>query len=317
MTTPRRARAVIPIAPWRSDRRRRGGRRSRCTRSTTKIYPRAVARLVRALALGAGVADAARVLRAAVAASGTAARRCCSTWRARRFYIFGLVLYPQDFIYLTGAAGALGARAVPVHRGGRAAVVRLCLPADGLHRDLPVGRAPHRRRPQRAHAARRRAVELRQAVAQGRQARRCGSRSALWTGFTFVGYFTPIRDAVGRRSRVRASGRGRSFWVAVLRLRDLRQRRLHARAGLQVHVPVRALPERDVRPRHADRQLRRASAASRAARARARPTRGGSASATASTARCACRSARPASTSATACSTSASAAPPASTPATA
>ena len=35
---------------------------------------------------------------------------------------------------------------------------------------------------------------------------------------------------------------------SVLRLRHLRQRRLHARAGVQVHVPVRALPERDVRP---------------------------------------------------------------------
>ena len=56
----------------------------------------------------------------------------------------------------------------------------------------------------------------------------------------------------------------------LLRLRHLRQRRLHARAGVQVHVPVCALPELDVRPRHADRQLRRA--ARRAARL-ARPRR--------------------------------------------
>ena len=103
----------------------------------------------------------------------------------------------------------------------------------------------------------------------------------------------------------------------VLRLRHLRQRRLDARAGVQVHVPVRALPERDVRPRHADHHLRRARAASRAARARARRRPAARrAWATASTARCACRSARPASTSARACSTNASAAPPASTPAT-
>ncbi len=64
---------------------------------------------------------------------------------ARRFYIFGLVLYPQDFIYLTGMLVVVGPVAVPVHRGGRAPVVRLRLPADGLHRDLPVDRAQARR----------------------------------------------------------------------------------------------------------------------------------------------------------------------------
>ena len=66
---------------------------------------------------------------------------------ARKFYIFGLVFWPQDFIYLTGAADHLGAVAVPVHRGRRAAVVRLRLPADGLHRDLHVDRAQDRGRP--------------------------------------------------------------------------------------------------------------------------------------------------------------------------
>jgi polyferredoxin len=35
---------------------------------------------------------------------GVIARRCCSTSAARRFYIGGLVLHPQDFIYLTGHA---------------------------------------------------------------------------------------------------------------------------------------------------------------------------------------------------------------------
>jgi hypothetical protein len=67
---------------------------------------------------------------------------------SRRFYIFGpLVLYPQDFIYLTALLIISGLCAVPVHCGGRPAVVRLCLPADGLHRDLHVDRAQVRRRP--------------------------------------------------------------------------------------------------------------------------------------------------------------------------
>ena len=48
-----------------------------------------------------------------------------------------------------GAADHLRALAVPVHRGRRPAVVRLRLPADRLHRDLPVDRAQDRRRPAR------------------------------------------------------------------------------------------------------------------------------------------------------------------------
>ena len=58
---------------------------------------------------------------------------------ARRFYIFGLVLYPQDFIYLT-AILVISAYALFLFTGRRGAlVVRLCLPADGVHRDLLVG----------------------------------------------------------------------------------------------------------------------------------------------------------------------------------
>ena len=73
----------------------------------------------------------------------------------------------------------------------------------------------------------------------------------------------------GRRGRQRCGfGPWEMVLGAVLRLRHLRQRRLPARAGLQVHVPVRALPERDVRQGHADHQPTTPSAASRAARAR-------------------------------------------------
>ena len=60
---------------------------------------------------------------------------------ARKFYIFGLVFWPQDFIYLTVLLIISRVLAVPVHRGRRPPVVRLRLPADGLHRDVHVDRA--------------------------------------------------------------------------------------------------------------------------------------------------------------------------------
>ncbi len=86
---------------------------------------------------------------------------------------------------------------------------------------------------------------------------------SLWTGFTFVGFVTPIRELqfVRRASVARAVG---NVLDPVLQRRHLRQRRLAARAGVPVHVSVRALPGRDVRPQHADHFLR--SSARRAAR---------------------------------------------------
>ena len=77
---------------------------------------------------------------------------------------------------------------------------------------------------------------------------------AAWTGFTFVGYFTPIQELGGRLVDIRARRLGDLLGL-LLQPRDLRQCRAPARAGVQVHVPLRALPERDVRPRHADRLL--------------------------------------------------------------
>jgi NAD-dependent dihydropyrimidine dehydrogenase PreA subunit len=93
----------------------------------------------------------------------------------------------------------------------------------------------------------------------------------LWTGFTFVGYFTPIHTLAAEAMSLRPGPVG-NLLGAVLRLCHLRQRRLHARAGLQVHVPLRALPERHVRQGHADHQLRhRARRAARLAFQEGRP----------------------------------------------
>jgi polyferredoxin len=57
---------------------------------------------------------------------------------ARRFYLFGLVLYPQDFIYLTALLIISALALFSVHCGGRASLVWVCLPANGVHRNLHV-----------------------------------------------------------------------------------------------------------------------------------------------------------------------------------
>ena len=91
---------------------------------------------------------------------------------------------------------------------------------------------------------------------------------SLWTGFTFVGYFTPIRALAGEALAL-SFGPWEWWWIGLLFVRHLRQRRLDARAGVQVHVPLRALPERHVRPRHARDHLRPgAGRAARRARSR-------------------------------------------------
>ena len=60
---------------------------------------------------------------------------------------------PQDVIYLAGLLVISALLAVPVHGRRRPPVVRLRLPADGLHRDLHVDRAPLRGRPPGAAAS--------------------------------------------------------------------------------------------------------------------------------------------------------------------
>jgi len=129
----------------------------------------------------------------------------------RRFYIFGLVLYPQDFIYLTGllilsayalflftaVAGRLWCGfACPqtvyteifmwVERkieGDRVARMRLDAAPWSVHKWLRKG--------------------AKQAV---------WITIGLWTGFTFVGYFTPIQALVAE-ARTLSFGPWEWFWV--------------------------------------------------------------------------------------------------------
>jgi cytochrome c oxidase accessory protein FixG len=130
---------------------------------------------------------------------------------ARRFYIFGLVLYPQDFIYLTGLLvisalllflfTAVAGRqwcgyACPqtvyteiflwIERrfeGDRSARMRLDAGPWSLNRVLRKG---------------------------GKQT--AWIALSLWTGYTFVGYFTPIHE-LGLSFVQFAMGPWETFWV--------------------------------------------------------------------------------------------------------
>jgi hypothetical protein len=131
---------------------------------------------------------------------------------ARRFYIFGMVLHPQDVIYLAALLIVSAFGLFLLHRGRRAPLVRLRLSADRLHRDLHVGRAPLRGRPAGPPEARCGAVVGRQAGEEGRQAVRSGSRSAC--GPASRSSPTSRRRA---RWRPRCSGFGlgpwETFWI--------------------------------------------------------------------------------------------------------
>ena len=210
-----------PTSRSRSRRRtrRRGRRSTRSARRSIRARSPGGSRSWRWALI---VAHAARLLRPAVAHVERPPGGAVRPRRAQVLHLRPRVLAAGRHLP-HGPADPRRAVAVPVHRGGRAAVVRLRLPADRLHRDLPVDRAQDRGRPPRADAARRGAAVAAQARQQGRQAR-VWIALALWTGFTFVGYFTPDPR---RWLRAIPFGPGRlgDLLDAVLRLRDLRQRR--------------------------------------------------------------------------------------------
>jgi hypothetical protein len=52
---------------------------------------------------------------------------------ARKFYIFGLIFWPQDFFYLAWLLIMAG-----LNSAGRACLVRLCLSANGVDRGFPL-----------------------------------------------------------------------------------------------------------------------------------------------------------------------------------
>ena len=130
---------------------------------------------------------------------------------ARRFYIFGLVLYPQDFIYLTGllivAAYSLFLFTAVA---GRLWCGYACPQTVYTEIFMWVERKLEGDRAQRMRL---------DAAPWGvdKLLRKGGKQLAwitigLWTGFTFVGYFTPIRSLAAAASTL-GFGPWEWFWI--------------------------------------------------------------------------------------------------------
>jgi cytochrome c oxidase accessory protein FixG len=130
---------------------------------------------------------------------------------ARRFYIFGLVLYPQDFIYLTGLL-VISALALFLFTAvaGRLWCGYACPQTVYTEIFLWIERKVEGDRSAR--------IRLDESALSGQK---LGKKSlkhglwivfALWTGFTFVGYFTPIRE-LSALTLAGSLGPWQTFWV--------------------------------------------------------------------------------------------------------
>jgi hypothetical protein len=164
---------------------------------------------------------------------------------ARKFYVFGLNFWPQDFVFLAMLLVIAGlALFFFTALAGRLWCGYACPQTVWTEVFLWME--------QWTEGDRNARMKLDAGPWNRNKVLRKGSKHALWlvfalwTGFTFVGFFTPITDLAARTPLVGSApgwGNWELFWFP-------------ARAGVQVHVPVRALPERDVRPQHADHRLR-------------------------------------------------------------
>lgn len=130
---------------------------------------------------------------------------------ARKFYLFGLVLWPQDFIYLAGllmlCAGLLFCASAV---GGRV----WC--SFGCPHSVYTGMFMWiEQRIEGSRAARMRLDA--QPLSLPKAAKKLAKHSvwlllAAWIGITLVGYFTPIRSLLGELA-TRSPGPWESFWI--------------------------------------------------------------------------------------------------------
>jgi cytochrome c oxidase accessory protein FixG len=130
---------------------------------------------------------------------------------ARRFYLFGLVLYPQDFIYLTGllVASAL-ALFLFTAVAGRLWCGFACPQTVYTELFLWIERHVEGERHERMKldAA---PASLEKFVKKSSKHLLWGTL-AMWTGFSFVGYFTPIQE-LGLEFLQTRMGSWEVFWV--------------------------------------------------------------------------------------------------------
>ncbi|MFZ3042449.1 MAG: cytochrome c oxidase accessory protein CcoG [Thiobacillus sp.] len=130
---------------------------------------------------------------------------------ARKFYIFGLVFWPQDFVYLTGllvlAALALflftavAGRLWCGYACPQTVYTELFMWVESWLEGDHLARKKLDKSPWNANKLRRRGLKHFVWVL-----------IALWTGFTFVGYFTPIQMLVTETLSA-SLGPWESFWI--------------------------------------------------------------------------------------------------------
>jgi len=129
----------------------------------------------------------------------------------RRFYIFSLVLYPQDFIYLTGLL-VISALSLFLFTAvaGRLWCGFACPQTVYTEIFLWIEKKVEGDRSARLRldAANMSAAKLGKRVLK----QVLWIAFALWTGFTFVGYFTPIRE-LAALSLAASLGPWQTFWV--------------------------------------------------------------------------------------------------------
>ena len=169
---------------------------------------------------------------------------------ARRFYIFGLVLYPQDFIYPTGllVVSALSLFLFTAVAGG---VVGYACPQTvyteiflWLEKITEGDRSAGMRRDAKGWTW---DTTWRKTAKQT-----LWVSLALWTGFTFVGYFTPIQE-LGQEVVQLNLGSWEIFWTLSMGWRPMAMPGSCAKKVCFAHVPLRTIPECHVRSRYAHR----------------------------------------------------------------
>ena len=233
---------------------------------------------------------------------------------ARKFHIFALTLWPQDFYFLTWLL-VIAALALFFFTAlaGRLWCGYACPQTVWTEVFIWMERLVEGSRSQQMKLAKRR----------GRARRSCArppSSSlwitfALWTGFTFVGYFTPVTELAGKVATL-STGPWETFWVLFYGGATYFNAGFMREQVCKYMCPYARFQSAMFDKRHADHHLRRrARRAARRAQEGHRP-QGEGPRRLRRLHDCACRSARRASTSARACSTSASPARPASMPAT-
>ncbi len=130
---------------------------------------------------------------------------------ARRFFIFNFVLYPQDFIYLTGLL-VISALALFLFTAvaGRLWCGYACPQTVYTEMFLWIEKQVEGDR-----SARQRLDQSPMGLKKlGRKSLKHGLWLALslWTGFTFVGYFTPIHELAGLVASL-SLGPWQTFWI--------------------------------------------------------------------------------------------------------